>query len=849
MTTEHTSSPPGGEPTCVVVDLGPAPHRRPRLEVHGPLDQARLQAALGQAAGHLPGAGALHHHVDRHRHGHHTLRLTTDAPHTTGAPGAAPGAEPGETFPYGLLADLLTRPPAPAARPIRTLAPTPLMRELLADADAHPGRHVERLSWAWHGPLDPDRFRAAWQSVVDHESVLRAAFDDSPEPLLVLHDHADADVLWLPHGSVRFGDLIAHDLRRGLDPRRPGGLRVSVLGGGPADHNGTAPAPARVLLTYHHALLDDTGARLLLHEFYRAYLAGGRLPGGERRPDLRDYVRWLGHRDTAAAQQFWSGAAPPTGGLSPDPLTAAAGDPLTAAPGDLLRAAPGPAHRTRIRLTAQQTQRLTAWAARLGCTESSVLHAVWAVLLYRAGATGAPGTAATIRFAVTASGRGILLEGADRLPAALRTPMPLSIQVAPGRTVAGLLTELRDRVLDMTCYEWVSPGQIHHWSAPGRTTATDPAHQPPAGHLPPAASLLAFEAGPRPAPDLTQELAAHGVRVERPDPLGAHTAFPLTLLAHHDDDGALVLTASCHPGPHTDATEALTHSALLLGELPYLPGDTTTVADLLRLPAGTAGRRSAPQHHPTPDEPPGPLPATPDATPAEPPGPLPATPDATPAEPPGPLPHVPAEPPGLPPHVPDEPPGLPPHVPAGPSGLLPHVPAEPPGLPPHVPAGPSGLLPHVPDEPPGLPPHVPAGPPGPRPATPGSAPTHPPLTALRPAAGPDAGVVCLVQTHGTPRSRYDQLAAAYRGPESIVLLRCAPGGVRARHDALRPLTDGAGLLVLGAFCGGGSAAYEIARLIAAHGARPPLVVLTGATTAPAPLARMLQTLAARAGRP
>ncbi|MFH9015569.1 condensation domain-containing protein [Streptomyces sp. NPDC017943] len=758
MSTEHTSSPPGEEPTCIVVDLGPAPYRRPRLEVRGPLDRDHLQAALGQVAGHLPGVGALHHRLDRHRNGHHTLRLTTDG---TSEPGAEPGAEPGETFPYGLLADLLTRPGAPATHPTstRTLAPTPLMRELLADADAHPGRHVERLSWAWHGPLDPDRFRAAWQSVVDHESVLRAVFDDSPEPLLVLHDRADADVLWLPHGSVRFSDLIAQDVRRGLDPRRLGSLRVSVLAGGPAGADGTAPAPAWVLLTYHHALLDDTGARLLLHEFYRAYLTGGRLPGGERRPDLRDYVRWLDRRDTVPARRFWSAAcgadgaggaggaggadaaAPPAGGLPPGPLTAA----------------PGPAHctRTRIRLSAQQTQRLTAWAARLGCTESSVLHTVWAVLLYRAATTGATGTAgapATVRFAVTASGRGILLEGADRLPAALRTTMPLSVRVAPERTVAGLLTELRDRVLDMSCYEWLSPGQIHHWSAPDPTqglAAPDPAHQRSAGHFlsaghcAPAASLLAFEGGPRPAPDLTRELAAQGVRVERPDPLGALTAFPLTLLAHRDDHGALVLTASCHPGPHTtDASEALTHSALLLGELPYLPGDTTTVADLLRLPTAPTGRRPAPHPHPVPDEPP--------------------------------------------------------------------------------------------DAPP---------------ATPRSAPIGPPLTALRPAAGPDDGIVCLVQTHGTPRSRYDQLAAAYRGPESVVLLRCTPGGVRARHDALRPLLDGAGLLVLGAFCGGGSAAYEIARLIAAQGRRPPLVVLTGATTAPAALARMLQSAAARAGRP
>ncbi|MGW3586421.1 condensation domain-containing protein, partial [Streptomyces rubiginosohelvolus] len=274
MTANHTSPSPAGETTCVVVDLGPAPYAEPLLELHGRLDEARLEAALGQAAGRVPGAALLRHRVDRHDRGHHTLRLIAEDPDRSG-----------DAFPYGLLADLLTRPPTSGTRITPGLTPTPLMRELLADADAHPGRHVERLSWAWHGPLDLERFRASWQSVVDHESVLRTAFDDGPEPVLVLHDDVSAEVLWLPHGSVRWNDLVEHDVRRGLDPRRPCGLRVTVLGGAAAgDAKATA---AHVLLTYHHALLDDWSARLLLCEFYRAYLAGGRLPGGERRPDLR----------------------------------------------------------------------------------------------------------------------------------------------------------------------------------------------------------------------------------------------------------------------------------------------------------------------------------------------------------------------------------------------------------------------------------------------------------------------------------------------------------------------------------------------------------------------------------
>ncbi|MFC7986277.1 condensation domain-containing protein [Streptomyces sp. NPDC057336] len=695
MTADHTSPQPPGRDTTVVLDLGPAPHDDPALEVHGPLDGDRLEAALDQVAVHHPDAPARPHPVGHRGTATHPVRLSA---------GAA-----GTAFPWGLLADLLTHPVS-GARTARSVPPTTLQRELLADADAHPGRHVERLTWAWHGRLDIERFRDSWQSVVDRESVLRAAFGDGPEPLLLLHDDVPAEVLWLPEGTVGWPELVEHDLRRGLDPRLPPALRVTVLGGGFGRGGAT---PSRVLLTYHHALLDDWSARLLVREFYRAYLAGGRLPGGERRPDIRDYVHWLHRQDTTPARDYWSHSAPRADAVSPVPLTAA----------------PGPATgRTEVRLDAALAERLTAWAAHWGSTESGVLQALWAVLLYRASGAAGP---TRVRFGVAVSGRGITLEGAERLPAPLRAPLPLSVEVDPRSTVATLLADVRDRVLDMAAYEWVSPGQIRDWSAPASPAAPLPPSVPQASAYPDG-SLLVFEGGARPADDLSADLAAHGVRVGRPEPLGARTGFPVTLVTRWDDEGGLVLTATHDRTPYADATEVLTDSASLLTEVPYLAADSTTVADLLRL------------------------------------------------------------------------------LSAAPTAPRP------------VAAGPS---------------HA---------AAPGAPAEEPPLVTLRPAAEPGAGAVCLVQAHGLPRARYDRLAEAYRGPESVVLL---PTPADGPHTAPQPPGDTGPLLVLAAFSGGGTAACETARRIAKDGGRPPLVVITGAKADDAAFARTLQSVAARAGRP
>src|SRR5689334_3871378 len=179
---------PQGEPITVVVELGRG--SLPVVELHGQIKTTCIEATLDSIAIRYPQAPAWRAHLESRKPGHHTLRFT----------GGADGAQ--TEFPLGILADLLTGG-GRGSLMTRRLAATPLQRELLADADAHPdpARQVEQAAWDWHGPLDTARFTAAWRSVCAHESVLRTAFDDQAEPGLVVHDQADPEVVRLPHGS------------------------------------------------------------------------------------------------------------------------------------------------------------------------------------------------------------------------------------------------------------------------------------------------------------------------------------------------------------------------------------------------------------------------------------------------------------------------------------------------------------------------------------------------------------------------------------------------------------------------------------------------------------------------
>ena len=475
-----------------------------------------------------------------------------------------------------LLREVLEELAATATAPLPAVfRATPQQWALYTGGDAHPGtgRHVEQLLWAWHGPLDLERFTTAWQSVYDRETILRTAFTGGPEPHLMVHHRATPEITRHTRHDDDWPTLLERDRLCGFDLRCPAAMRLTLV---ETRENPPATAPTRIVLTYHRALLDNWSAHILLREFHRAYLAGGTLPGGERRPDLRDYTAWIAAQDLEPTRGFWTRRTPPDGAATrpgrPAPATGLTG-----------------VGRTRLRLDPARTTRLARWAGTWGTTESSVLHAVWAMLIHRASGAAAP---APVRFSVTVPGRGIPLDGAARMPGPLRNTLPMSVEVDPAATVSGLLRHLRDRALDMAAYEWV----------PGDWIRARARHGPGAD---PAGTVIVFEDPPHPVEGLEEELAAHGIRAEFSGTVPARSVLPIGLLAHHDAAGGLVLTA-VHDRALLDeeaAAELLAQSAELLRELPSRAGESTTVAQALDLLAGRPVPRMADTPEPGPDHP------------------------------------------------------------------------------------------------------------------------------------------------------------------------------------------------------------------------------------------------------
>ncbi|WP_327309934.1 condensation domain-containing protein (plasmid) [Streptomyces sp. NBC_01298] len=463
----------------------------------------------------------------------------------------------------GVLRDVLRDLAAASTAPISAVfRATPQQSALYRSGDGRPGtgRHIEQLVWSWRGPLDAERFAAAWQSVFDREAVLRTGFTGGPEPQLMVHSRVAPEITSQVHHGDDWSSLLERDRLRGFDLRRAGALRLTLLDVEEPPPTGAA-GPTRIVLTYHRALLDNWSAHILLREFYRAYLAGGTLPGGERRPNLSDYTAWIASQDIEPARGFWARSMP-SGALASWPGRPSGATGLTGV------------GRARLRLAPGEAARLAHWAGTWGAAESSVLQAVWALLIHRASGTTGP---APVSFAVTVSGRGIPLDDVAGMPGPLRNPLPMSVEVDPAGTVADLLRRLRDRVLDMAAYEWVPDEWIRAWSGQGQDAGS-------------VGTVVVFEDPPHPVAGLAEELAAHGIEIAPLGSIPARSVPPIGLLAQHDSAGGLVLTCVYDRDLLSDQTaaELLQQSALLLRELPMRPDEATTVADALKLLEGRA---------------------------------------------------------------------------------------------------------------------------------------------------------------------------------------------------------------------------------------------------------------------
>nr|WP_163737384.1 non-ribosomal peptide synthase/polyketide synthase [Mycobacterium gallinarum] len=282
------------------------------------------------------------------------------------------------------------------------------------------------------GALDRYRLRDAVQTTVNRHPNLAARFyDHFDQPVQIIP--VDPEIPW------RYDELDAEEQIRQLcaaeraavcDLTHPPAVRAALIR--------TAPDRHRVVLTYHHVVVDGWSMPILLQEIFASYY-GQRLPAAT---PYRSFITWLANRDRHAAHAAWRD------------VLAGFETPTLVGPAGRLRL--GARDSNYFRLSEQTTSALGELARSCHTTLNTVLQAAWAQVL-----TWLTGQQDVV-FGTAISGRPADVAGAESMVGLLINTVPVRARFSPTTTTADLLDQLRTFNGHTLDHQHLALTEIHH---------------------------------------------------------------------------------------------------------------------------------------------------------------------------------------------------------------------------------------------------------------------------------------------------------------------------------------------------------------------------------------------------
>ena len=345
-----------------------------------------------------------------------------------------------------------TRPGGPTADEPYPLSP--LQQGMLFHwrLDPNSGTDLEQAVVQLDEVIEPPRMAQAWKAVVDSIPILRTRFEweglSAPRQRVVARATPEFTVEDLRSvsataGESRIAEYLRADRFRGFDLTRAPAMRVALFQ--------MKDARFTLVWTFHHILIDGRTFEDILRRAFSFY--EGEPGESAAGPTFRDYVEWVGSRETAAAVGFWTGRL--RGYTTPVAIPSDRGP--TA---DRYR----PGHKD-LALSVESTARLRDLADREGLSLNVVLMGAWALLLSRY--SGQP----DVVFGAAKTTRRGTVDDADAIVGLLLATVPVRVVVQPDLTVADWLKGIRADWVSLRGFEHLPLVEIRqaseiHGSAP-----------------------------------------------------------------------------------------------------------------------------------------------------------------------------------------------------------------------------------------------------------------------------------------------------------------------------------------------------------------------------------------------
>jgi len=298
------------------------------------------------------------------------------------------------------------------------------------------------------GPLDVRALRAAAGGLLRRHPNLRASFRErrSGEPVQLIvrspelrwtQEKASAEPAEYAAALARYTEA---DQGRRFDLRRAPLIVFRLVSLDELRH--------RLVISYHHILLDGWSTSLLVRDLFSLYESGGDDAGMPPPPPYQEFLAWLTRQDRPRAEDAWRAAL------------ADLDESTHVAPVDPARVPIWPSS-LLAGLTQQATADLVTFARRHGLTLNTLVQGVWALLISQL--TGQN----DVVFGAAVSGRPPDLPGAESMIGLLMNVVPVRVRLRRDEPLLALLERIQHEQSQLIEHHHLSLADIQRLAGTG----------------------------------------------------------------------------------------------------------------------------------------------------------------------------------------------------------------------------------------------------------------------------------------------------------------------------------------------------------------------------------------------
>ena len=287
---------------------------------------------------------------------------------------------------------------------------TSLQEGLFALSLAQPGVYIAQIVYDIPTHINLERFRLAWDSVIDQYAILRTCIIGVAEGVYQVVKKSSYS--W--QNIANIDDYLATDRQKQIQYGDPL-LRLGLTSGY------TAP---QFVLTVHHSIFDGWALHLIWREVERAYTQSPLIHS----PGFNSFVHYMMYDQPSQqlSKDYWSALLTGSSAASFPSLLSVSHRPQADASLD---------HRFHLRPLDSEV------------TLSIVIRAAWALLLAQYSNTK------DITFGLTLSGRFAALQGIEDLIGPTITSLPIRTLIDPSKPIRSFLKSLQDQATEMIPFE------------------------------------------------------------------------------------------------------------------------------------------------------------------------------------------------------------------------------------------------------------------------------------------------------------------------------------------------------------------------------------------------------------